>query len=178
MHEINTLSSKVVYQNRWMTVREDAIERQDGSHGIYGVIEKQDFAVIAAVHEDEVFLVQQYRYPIRTRVWELPQGSWTTGTGSALDLAKTELLEETGIAAQEMRHASRLHIAYGYSTQAFDVFLARGLSFGAQQLENEEQGLICKAFRISDVIDMICAGDITDSATVATFGLLRLKHML
>ena len=48
--EIQTLSSSVVYQNRWMTVREDKIIRADGSSGIYGVVEKQDFAVIAAVN--------------------------------------------------------------------------------------------------------------------------------
>ena len=44
--EIETLSSRVVYQNRWMTVREDAIRRQDGSQGIYGIVEKADFAAI------------------------------------------------------------------------------------------------------------------------------------
>jgi hypothetical protein len=36
----------VVYENRWMKVREDAIRRQDGSIGIYGVVEKSDFVVI------------------------------------------------------------------------------------------------------------------------------------
>ena len=47
--EIETLSSRIVYQNRWMSVREDAIRRQDGSHGIYGVVEKTDFAAIVPV---------------------------------------------------------------------------------------------------------------------------------
>jgi ADP-ribose pyrophosphatase len=174
MHEIKTLASRVVYQNRWMTVKEDAIERMDGSHGIYGVVEKPDFAVIAAVQDEQIHLVQQYRYPIRARVWELPQGSWSVGSGTALDLAKTELREETGIIAAQMRHIGRLHIAYGYSSQAFDVFLATGLAFGEQKLESEEQGLICKAFTIGDVLEMIRSGEITDAATVAAFGLLHL----
>ena len=52
--EIKTLSTKVVYANPWMTVREDAIERADGSPGIYGVVEKPDFAVVAAIEDDVV----------------------------------------------------------------------------------------------------------------------------
>lgn len=61
--EIRTLSSHVVDANRWMTVREDAVERGDGSRGIYGVVEKPDFAVIAAIQDGRVHLVEQYRYP-------------------------------------------------------------------------------------------------------------------
>jgi 8-oxo-dGTP pyrophosphatase MutT (NUDIX family) len=174
---VKSLSSKIVYQNRWMTVREDAIERADGTHGIYGIVEKPDFAVIAAIQNEDVYLVQQYRYPVKARFWELPQGSWASGTGSATDLARTELREETGLTAQEMQHIAHLHNAYGYSNQAFDVFLAKGLSFGEQDLEHEEQGLVCQPFRVAAAIEMICAGEITDAATVATFGILRLRGL-
>jgi hypothetical protein len=59
--EITTLSTRLVYENRWMRVREDAIRRRDGSAGIYGVVEKPDFVVIAALEEDRVQLVEQYR---------------------------------------------------------------------------------------------------------------------
>src|SRR5690606_12855077 len=41
-----TLASTVVYRNPWMTVREDRVERPDGSRGIYGVVDKPDFALI------------------------------------------------------------------------------------------------------------------------------------
>jgi ADP-ribose pyrophosphatase len=177
--ELKTLSSRVVYQNRWMTVREDAIERPDGTHGIYGVVDKPDFAVVAALQDGHVYLVQQYRYPVKARLWELPQGSWAAGSGgSALELARTELREETGITANDMAHVAHLHEAYGYSTQAFDVFLAKELAFGPQDLEPDEQGLICKPFRIAQAIDMICAGEISDAATVAAFGILRLRGFI
>jgi ADP-ribose pyrophosphatase len=176
--ELKTISSKIVYQNRWMTVREDAIERAEGTHGVYGVVEKPDFAVVAAIQDGNVYLVQQYRYPVNARLWELPQGSWASGTGSATDLARTELREETGITAQEMQHIAHLHNAYGYSTQAFDVFLAKGLSFGEQDLEHEEQGLVCQPFTLAAAIEMIFTGEITDAATVATFGILKLRGLL
>ena len=69
MSEIEQLESRVVYRNRWMNVREDDIRRMDGSLGIYGVVEKKDFSVIAAVDGDEVYLVEQYRYPVQARYW-------------------------------------------------------------------------------------------------------------
>ena len=88
--EIKTLASKTVYTNRWMTVREDSIERQSGHTGIYGVVEKADFAVIAAVQDGKIYLVEQYRYPVAGRYWELPQGSWESSTIAPLELAAAE----------------------------------------------------------------------------------------
>ena len=46
---VRTIDSRIVYENRWMRVREDAIERPDGSRGLYGVVEKPDFVAIAAI---------------------------------------------------------------------------------------------------------------------------------
>ncbi|HCB08694.1 MAG TPA: ADP-ribose pyrophosphatase, partial [Alteromonas sp.] len=73
--EIQTLDSKVVYQNRWMTVREDTIGRDDGYRGIYGVVDKPDFVVVIAIDGDDVYLVEQYRYPVKGRHLEFPQGA-------------------------------------------------------------------------------------------------------
>jgi ADP-ribose pyrophosphatase len=72
--DIKTLGTRVVYENRWMRVREDAIRSAIGSDGIYGVVEKPDFVVIVAFEADGgIHLVQQYRYPIGARYWEFPQ---------------------------------------------------------------------------------------------------------
>lgn len=176
--EIETTASAVVYQNRWMTVREDAIVRADGRAGLYSVVEKSDFAVIAAVSDDEITLVEQYRYPVRERFWELPQGAWEGQSLDPLQLACAELREETGLCAGSMQHAGRLYLAYGYSTQAYDVFLATDLASGEPQLDAEEVGLVARAFKIGLVEQMILDGVIKDATTVAAFGLLRLKGLL
>jgi 8-oxo-dGDP phosphatase len=42
--EIRQLASRIVYENRWMRVREDDVRRVDGSDSIYGIVEKPDFA--------------------------------------------------------------------------------------------------------------------------------------
>lgn len=65
-----------MYSNRWMTVREDAVRRTDGSEGIFGVVEKTGCSLIVPFDGSHVHLVEQFRYPVGDRFWELPQGSW------------------------------------------------------------------------------------------------------
>ena len=64
---ITTLSSREVYRNRWMRVREDEILRSNGQKGIYGVVEKEDGAIILPIDHGRVWLVEQFRYSIEER---------------------------------------------------------------------------------------------------------------
>jgi ADP-ribose pyrophosphatase len=177
MPEIEQIESKIVYRNRWMTVREDRIRRTDGSHGTYGVVEKNDFAVIAAIQDGQIHLVEQFRYPVGARYWELPQGSWNSSDRDPLALARAELQEETGLVAQSMTHVGRLFLAYGFCTQGYDVFLATQLTQREAHREPEEIGLESKWFRMAEVDDMIRSGMIQDASTVASLGLLHLKGL-
>lgn len=176
--EIEKTDSAVVYQNRWMIVREDQILRADGSSGVYGVVEKPDFAVIAAVDACGLYLVEQFRYPVGGRFWELPQGSWEGEDVDPITLAKAELREETGLVAGQMVHAGRLSLAYAFCTQGFNVFFATNLEQRAPERDHEEQGLIVKPFPVPEVEAMLRNGTITDATTVAAFGLLRLKGLI
>ena len=176
--EITRTASKVVYRNRWMTVREDKIVRPSGAEGIYGVVEKRDFAVIAAIEHDQVWLVEQFRYPVGGRYWELPQGSTEKSGTTPAELAAAELREETGVVARSMAHVGHLFAAYGYATQGYDVFLARELESGQTQRDPEEEGLVARTFDMRAVEDMIRSGVIKDATTVAAFGLLRLNGYL
>jgi ADP-ribose pyrophosphatase len=179
MAEIKTKASRVVYENRWMRVREDAIERQDGSPGIYGVVEKTDFAVIVPLDHGLIHLVEQFRYPVQGRFWELPQGSWEEAPGTdPLDLARAELREETGLTAESMLHVGHLYECYGYSTQGYHIYLAQGLQAGEAQREQTEQDMVSRAFQVEEVLSMITQGVIKDSATVAALGMLRLKGLI
>lgn len=176
--EIEQVESKLVYQNRWMSVREDAIRRADGTPGLYGVVEKSDFAIVAAVQDQHIYLVEQYRYPVGARHWELPQGSWEADMPDPLVLARAELLEETGVRAGTMVQVGRLYPSYGFCTQACDVFLASDLVQGEAQREPEEQGLIARRFSLDEVKAMICRGEIMDAPTVAVMGLLALQGLV
>jgi len=176
--EIETLSSGIVYKNHWMQIREDQIKRNDGSLGIYGIVEKSDYALIVPRIGKYLLMVEQYRYPVKGRYIEFPQGSWENEKIEPLDLAKAELKEETGYSAKKLEHIGYVYQSYGHSNQGFNIYLASELEEGLQELEKEEQGLVVKIFQINEVEKMIVDGTIKDNASISAFGLLRLKGMI
>ncbi|MBZ6077056.1 NUDIX hydrolase [Microvirga sp. WGZ8] len=162
-----------------MKVHEDQIRRRDGSSGIYGVVDKPDFVIIVPIQNGIVHLVQQYRYPIRQRQWEFPQGGWEDRSDARPeDIARGELEEETGLLADEIQEVGRLFPLYGTVTQSYRIFLASELSMGRRQPDPEEQDLITGAFPVPELERMILDGIIQDAGTVACFGLLRLKRLI
>ena len=176
--EIVTVDSRLVYENRWFRVREDRIRRADGSPGLYGVVEKADFAVVVPVEAGRVHLVEQYRYPVGARTWEFPQGMSDPDDPDLLACARRELGEETGLEAARLVAAGTLFLAAGFCTQAYSVVLATGLTARAAAPEVEEQGMVARDFALAEFEAMLRAGTIRDATTMAAFGLLRLKGML
>jgi ADP-ribose pyrophosphatase len=77
--EIETTGSRIVYGNRWMRVREDQIQRTNGMPGLYSVVEKLDYSLVIPRDGEGVFVVEQYRYPVRGRYWEFPRGPGRSG---------------------------------------------------------------------------------------------------
>ena len=177
--DIEATGSRIVYANRWMTVREDAIRRRDGSAGIYGVVHKDDFVLVVPVGADgELHLVQQFRYPVGARFWEFPQGMWgPPGTDPAL-VAAHELREETGLAAATLTHVGHLYEAYGTMDQGAHIFLATGLTPGEAAPEQEEQDLIHRAFPRAEFERMARDGEIKDAISLAAWGLLLMKGLV
>ncbi|MFF2409949.1 NUDIX domain-containing protein [Streptomyces sp. NPDC058092] len=161
-----------------MTVREDDIQRPDGSPGRYGVVDKPDYALAIPRQDDRVHLVEQYRYPVGGRYWEFPQGSWPEGHQGAapLDLARAELREETGLRARRMTYLGRLHVAYGYATQGCHVFLAEELTEGVPEREPGEADMRQRWADPAEWRDLIRSGRITDAATLAAHTLLTLHE--
>lgn len=174
---MKTIASRIVYENRWMRVREDSIERADGSRGIYGVIEKPDFALIIPIHDEHVYLVEQLRYPVGARFLEFPQGTWEQNPAAdPSDLARGELREETGLSAERMEYLGHLFIAYGMSNQGFHIFRATGLTQGESSLEPEEQDLTVKRVSIAKFESYIHTGVIKDAGTISAWMLLKINE--
>lgn len=178
MQEITQLDSKIVYQNKWMLLREDKIQRRSGAQGIYSVVEKPDFALIMPVQDGEIYMVEQYRYPVGRRFWELPQGSLEKQDDLSLDeVAAIELKEETGLISKNMIYVGEQFVAYGYSTQKCHIYFATKLEQKSAKLEEEEEGLISKKIRLVDFEKMIIDGTIQDAATINAYLLAKLKGL-
>jgi ADP-ribose pyrophosphatase len=177
--EITTLTSRIAYQNRWLRVREDTIRRRDGSNGLYGVVERTDFVVVVPWQDGAVTLVEQYRYPIRARIWELPMGTWEHRPDTdPRALAAAELQEETGLIAADLRPVGTLLQGPGYCNQRGHVFLATGLRQGPPAREATEQDMQCRSFPLPALEAMISDGTIQDGMTLAALGLLRFRSLL
>ncbi|PKF49906.1 NUDIX domain-containing protein [Enterovibrio nigricans] len=174
-----TIRSKVVYKNKWMSVREDDIARPSGEKGIYGVVDKPDCAVILAVDEGRIHLVQQYRYTVQQRCWEFPQGAWESNPDADhLALAKGELKEETGLKAESMIYLGQQYIAYGFLNQTCHIYYASQLSYVGNCLDVEEEDLITRSFELQEFEQMIIKGEIKDNVTIAAYGLAKLKKVV
>ncbi|KNC13272.1 ADP-ribose pyrophosphatase [Pantoea sp. RIT-PI-b] len=177
--EIHTLASTEIYRNRWLTLKEDKIQRADGSEGIYSVIEKSDFVVVLPVEDDHIYVVEQYRYPLGERTVELPQGSWELAPdASPEDLAAGELLEETGLLAGQLDYVGYQKLAQGYSAQGYHIYLARDLTYQGQNLDAEEVGLTARKIKIDAFLELILAGKISDATSVTAFLLARAKKLI
>jgi 8-oxo-dGTP pyrophosphatase MutT (NUDIX family) len=169
---VRVTSTRVVYENRWMRVREDRTERADGTPGLYGWVEKPPAALIVPLEDAHAWLVEQFRHPVGRRFWEFPQGAWEDAPAADAEaLARGELAEETGLQASRLEHLGRLHFAYGLSDQHVDVWRATGLEPGRQALEATEEGLVVRRFARAEVERMIAGNEIRDAASVAAWHL-------
>jgi 8-oxo-dGTP pyrophosphatase MutT (NUDIX family) len=173
---IETLSSTVVYQNPWLSVREDRIEHADGSPGLYSVVDKPDFALVIPMENNGFHLVEQYRYPIQRRSWEFPSGSFPNGkTGTPEETAAAELGEETGFTAGTFKKLGYLHSANSMTGEGFHVFLATELTPGEPNRESTEQDMRQQWFPQADVERMLSDGTITDGCSLAAYLLFTLR---
>lgn len=174
---VESLGTREVYANPWMTVREDQIRRADGTTGIYGVVDKPDFALIIPLDGERVRLVEQFRYPIGMRRWEFPQGTAPDrADADPFELATRELREETGLRAGKMTDLGTIDAAPGMSSQRGRVFLATELTEGFHEREHEEQDMRSAWFPRAAFETMIAKGEITDAQSIAAYTLLLLHE--
>ena len=170
-----TLSTRTVYENPWLTVREDAIRRPDGSEGIHAVVDKNHGAVIVPWDGDRFTLVGQVKYPIGQFRWEFPQGAIDDADATPEETARAELQEETGLRAGSLERLGTLAYAPGVMSQHFDAFLATDLVAGEAAPEETEVGMTSRAVTPAEFDAMIERGEIIDAATLGVLHLLRMS---
>ena len=167
---------RVAYENDWITVWHDAVDRPDGSPGIYGVVHFANLAVGVVVldADDRVLLVGQHRYSLDAYSWEIPEGGVPAGE-SAIDGARRELREETGVEADEWRELRRLHLSNSVSDEAGVVFAARARHHGTATPEATED-LAVRWIPFDGALAMVRQGEITDALSIIGLQALALER--
>jgi 8-oxo-dGTP pyrophosphatase MutT (NUDIX family) len=170
------LSSKEIYDNKWIRLTEYDVINPGGGKGIYGKVHFKNRAIGIVVLDDDLntYLVGQYRFTLNQFTWEIPEGGGSFDE-DALDTAKRELLEETGIVADHWEKLLDFHLSNSVSDEFGHVFLARGLHFKEAAPEETEE-IIVKKVPFEDAYQMVLKAEITDSLAVA--GILRTKLLL
>ncbi len=169
-------SRRTAYENPWITIWHDEVTRPDGAPGIYGIVHFVNLAVgvLAIDREDRVLLVGQHRYALDQYSWEIPEGGVPDGE-SALDGARRELREETGIDAAEWHELGRSHLSNSVSDELAILFLATGLTSGTATPDGTE-ALEVRWLPFDEVLAMTLDGRITDALTVLAVHRLALDR--
>ncbi|GIV24994.1 MAG: hypothetical protein KatS3mg026_0686 [Bacteroidia bacterium] len=171
-----TLSSRQVYDNPWIAVREDQVLTPAGQPGIYGVVHYKHRAlgVIPIDEEGHTYLVGQYRYPLQAYSWEIPEGGGKLDRDPLSEIQR-ELAEETGLIARRWRLLLRMHLSNSVSDEEALLYLAWDLRRGTPHPEGTEQLRLWR-LPLHEAIERLHAGQFTDSLTVA--GLLYVETLL
>jgi ADP-ribose pyrophosphatase len=168
------ISSKEVLKSKVFTVVEEVAQDNSGFEIHRAIVRHPGSAVMLAVDEAErILLVKQFRLPAEKDLWELPAGCIDPGE-TPLQAAKRELREETGYQAKKWVKLISYWASPGYVAEKMNVFLASGLTAGAQQPMDDER-IETRWFARKQISEMIHSGKLEDGKTLIGY-FMWLEH--
>lgn len=170
------VAEKKIYDNPWIQLTEFDVINPGGGKGIYGKVHFKNTAIGIVVLDDEMntWLVGQFRFTVDQYSWEIPEGGGLVGV-DPLEGAKRELLEETGLVAENWQELFKMHLSNSVSDELAVVYLATHLTQKEAEPEETEQ-LEIQKIPFEKVYEMVENGRITDSMTIAA--VYKIKLML
>jgi ADP-ribose pyrophosphatase len=160
-----TLTTRDVYANAWIRVREDVAELPDGRTTLYGVVEcRPAVGVLPFLDAETVVLVGQYRYVARDFCWEMPTGAVRPGESEEAAVQR-ELAEEAGYEAERLVKLCTFHSSKSVMDETAHLYRADGLRPMTRD-GDETEFIEIRAFPFADVVRMVDASQIRDAMTV------------
>lgn len=177
------VGSERPFEGKVAAVRIDEVVMPDGSVARREVVEHDRAVAVVAVDlgsdggPDTVVLIEQYRHPLRRRLWELPAGLMDIDDEPAHVTAARELAEETGVAAASWSVLVDVVTSPGFCTESVRIYLATGLTDVEQSpATDEEADLRVVRVPIEEAVTAVFDGRIVNGMAVA--GLLAAAEVL
>ncbi|MBE6845168.1 MAG: NUDIX hydrolase [Ruminococcus sp.] len=176
MHlEEKTISSQEIFDGKVFRVTKDMALLENGSEAVREVVHHSGgVTVIPITDNNEIIMVRQYRYAADKILLEIPAGKLEKGE-SHYDAGKRELLEETGCTCSEYKYLGELLPTPAYVTEVIHMYMAEGLEYSEQHLDEDEFLDVVK-IPLEKAVEMVLSGEIKDSKT--QIGVLKAYHLL
>lgn len=170
------VSTREVYRDPWLSLRRDEVIRPDGRPGTYSVVHlKPGVCVLAVDHDRNAWLTEEFHYGVGRVTLEGVSGGVEPGE-EPLAAARRELKEELGIEAEHWTDLGLVDPLTGSLVSPTRLYLAQGLTFGADAQEGTES-IRCVKLPLAEVVERVLSSDITHgpSCTLILKTVLRLQ---
>lgn len=162
-----------VHSRPFLSLYLDSIVDPDGGEHSRTVVRPNGAVGILALDDDDrILLVEQYRHPVRKRCVEIPAGTLDVGGEPPALAAARELAEEADIEAKDWKPLLSMLATPGYSTEAWQVYVATGLTAVHETnrtVREAEEADMCQWWiPFDEAVTAVLEGRITDSMTVAS----------
>lgn len=165
--EFKRIKRELVAKGHIIDYYQDTMQIPNGNVAVWDFIEHKGAAAMVAVREDgKLLMVRQYRNALERETLEIPAGG-LNGPDEPTDLAAArELEEETGYRCEDPEFLISIRTTVAFCNEKIDIYVARDLIPSAQHLD-EDEFINVEAYTVEELVDMIYAGKLQDSKTVA-----------
>lgn len=164
-----------IFSGKIINVHTDKITLVDGTEAQREVVDHPGgVAIVGLTENNEVLMVRQFRYPYKETIYEIPAGKLEKGEDPR-EAAIREFREECGAVAEKFEPLGEIYPTPGYCGEIIRIFYATDLTFGEQELDEDEYLEVIK-MPFSECVAKIMSGEIKDAKTIV--GILKLKELM
>lgn len=159
-----------------LSFRIDEVLCPNGETATRDIIDHNGGVCVGALTEaEELIFIRQFRYSYEEVILELPAGKLEPGENADTAAAgMRELKEETGATADTFIDLGVFYPTCGYCNEKIYLYAAKGLHFGAQDLDRDEFVEVTK-IKLADAVKMVMDGTVKDGKTIAV--VMKLNEM-